>query len=357
MSRFFSDKFSHLVPYVPGEQPKDMKYVKLNTNESPFPPAPEVIAALSISSPSLKLYPDPDSSALVSKLAALYGVEADQVIVSNGSDEVLNFAFAAFCDEAHPAVFADITYGFYKVFADFNRVPYVEIPLRDDFTMDLERFSETDGTLFIANPNAQTGIYVPLERIEALAAAKPDRLVVVDEAYVDFGSESAVTLLDRCSNLLVVQTFSKSRSMAGSRLGFAVGGADIIADLHTVRYSTNPYNVNTSTTEAALAVLGREDYTRDNCRKIIENREYASEKLRHLGFEMTPSAANFIFARHRSVPGETLYSELKRCGVLVRHFGEPRISDYNRITVGTREQMDILIEKIREILEAENALF
>lgn len=351
MSRFFSDKFSRLVPYTPGEQPRDMKYVKLNTNESPFPPAPEVIAALSISAPSLKLYPDPDSTALCTKLAGLYGVERDQVIVSNGSDEVLNFAFAAFCDKDHPAVFADVTYGFYKVFAEFNLVPYVEIPLLEDFTMDLERLSATDGTLFIANPNAPTGIFVPLDQIEALAAAKPGRLVVVDEAYVDFGAESAVSLLKKHDNVLVVQTFSKSRSMAGSRLGFAFASADIIADLHTVRYSINPYNVNISTAEAALAVLGREDYTRDNCRKIIENREYASERLRELGFEMTPSMANFLFAKHKSLPGKTVYEELKRRGVLVRHFDVPRICDYNRITVGTREQMDVLATKLVEILE------
>lgn len=355
MSRFFSDKFRDLVPYVPGEQPKDQKYVKLNTNESPFPPAPEVIAALSISAPSLKLYPDPDSTALTLKLADTYGVRPGQVIVSNGSDEVLNFAFAAFCDESHPAVFADITYGFYKVFAAYNRVPYTEIPLLEDFTMDLEALAETDGTLFIANPNAPTGIFAPLEQIAKLAAAKPGRLVVVDEAYVDFGAGSAVSLLEKYDNILVVQTFSKSRSMAGSRLGFAMADERIISDLHTVRYSTNPYNVNTSTVEASLAVLGRADYTRDNCRKIIENREYASDRLRTLGFEMTPSMANFIFARHRSVPGGTVYSELKERGVLVRHFDVPRISDYNRITVGTREQMDILVEKLMEIPEVANA--
>ena len=350
MSRFFSPKFDALDPYVPGEQPSGMTCVKLNTNESPFPPAPTVLAAVAGSSRPLNLYSDPDSKVLVAKLAARFAVDPAQVIVTNGSDEVLNFAFSAFCDEDHPAVFPDITYGFYKVFAAYNRVPFLEHLLRDDLTVDVEALKASKGTLFVANPNAPTGVALSHDTIEDIVASDRSRVVVVDEAYVDFGAESAVDLVAKYDNLLVTQTFSKSRSLAGARLGFGIANASLIADLHTIRNSTNPYNVNSLTAAAALAQLENEALTAQNCRTIAENRRFLTKMLTALGFETTDSLANFVFARHPAIDGKTLYLELKKRGVLVRHFDLERIADYNRITVGTKEQIDILIEKIGEIL-------
>ena len=350
MSRFLSPKFASLDPYVPGEQPSGMSYVKLNTNESPFPPAPNVLAAVSESSRPLNLYSDPDSKALVVKLADRFGVSSDQVIVTNGSDEVLNFAFAAFCDDDRPAVFPDISYGFYKVFAAYNRVPYTEFPLRDDFTVDVEVLKAAKGTLFIANPNAPTGIALSHDVIEEIVSSDRSRVVVVDEAYVDFGAESVVDLVSQYDNLLVTQTFSKSRSLAGARLGFGIADASLVADLHTIRNSTNPYNVNSLTAAAGIAELDNESLTAANCCTIEGNRCYLTDKLTAMGFKTTDSSANFVFAKHPAIDGKTLYLELKKRGVLVRHFDLPRITDYNRITVGTKEQIDILIEKIGEIL-------
>ena len=350
MSRFFSSKYSELEPYVPGEQPSDTKYVKLNTNESPFPPSPEVIEAVSQSTRPLNLYSDPDNKKITQKLSEKFCVDPDQIIVTNGSDEILNFAFAAFCDDDHPAVFPDITYGFYKVFAAFERVPFVEIPLRDDFTIDTESLTSSKGTLFIANPNAPTGIALTHDQIEGIVSSDTSRVVVVDEAYVDFGAESAVDLVDKYDNLLVTQTFSKSRSLAGARLGFGIGNSALISDLHTIRCSTNPYNVNSLTTAAGIAALDNETQTIENCRIIAENRSFLSTALKGLGFILTDSLANFVYAKHPSISGLALYRELKKRGVLVRHFDAPRITDYNRITVGTKDQIEILTTKIEEIL-------
>lgn len=356
MSRFISERYASLKPYVPGEQPRGRGYVKLNTNESPFPPCEAVCKAAAEAARSIHLYSDPDNTALREKLAEVYKVGAENVIAVNGSDDVLNFAFAAFCSKSRPAAFADITYGFYKVFAEANGVPYRIVPLRDDLSLDADDYIGGKETVFIANPNAPTGIALPLSEVERIAASDSDRVVVIDEAYVDFGGESAVPLTAKYANLLVVGTFSKSRSLAGGRLGFAFGSTELINDLNTVRCTVNPYNVNRMTAAAGIASLENGDITRENCRIIAENREYVSAKLAGLGFTLTPSATNFVFAKHRCVPGETLYKKLKEKGVLVRHFNAPRIAEYNRITVGTREQMDILITKITEILEEENAL-
>lgn len=353
MSSFFSEKYKNLVPYTPGEQPQDMKYVKLNTNESPFPPSPKALAYSKAAAENLHLYPDPDVSELTEKLSALLGVEKSEIIITNGSDEVLNFAFMAYCDDAHPAAFPDITYGFYSVFADINRVPYEEIPLSEDFTVRTTDYMGINKTVFIANPNAPTGIFLPVSEIEKIIVSNPSSIVVVDEAYVDFGAESCIPLIKKYKNLLVTGTFSKSRSMAGARLGFGVACPELIRDLNTVRYSTNPYNINRMTMAAGLGAIEDESYTRENCKTIVKNREYAAVKLKELGFEMTESKANFLFARHPRVSGEKLYLELKKRGVLVRHFGKERISDYLRITVGTKEQMEILIERIKEILSGE----
>ena len=352
MSRFFTKRLEKLTPYTPGEQPRDMQYIKLNTNESPFPPSPAVIEAAKAEAGRLQLYSDPTCRELTDKLASLYGVAPQQVILTNGSDEVLNFAFMAFADEDHPLVFPAITYGFYPVFAELNRIPYGEIPLKADFSVDYRDYLNLNGkTVVIANPNAPTGLCLTLAEIEEIVQSNPDGVVVIDEAYVDFGAESAVKLVDKYDNLLVTQTFSKSRSLAGARLGFGIGHKDLIADLHTVRYSTNPYNVNRMTAAAGYAALCDNEYYMQNCRTIMENRAYTTEALRALGFEVLPSLTNFVFARTDRISGEALYLELKRRGILVRHFGKAEITDYNRITIGTKEQMEAFIATVKTILE------
>ena len=351
MSKFFSKKYEKLIPYTPGEQPQDMQYIKLNTNESPFPPHPAVAQAVAGEVDKLRLYSDPDSRVLTALLAQQMGVDPDQVMLTNGSDDVLNFAFMAFCDQDHPAIFPDITYGFYKVFAEVNGIPYTQIPLKEDFAVDIADYCNAGKTIFIANPNAPTGIALTRNQVEEIVKSNPDNVVVIDEAYVDFGGESAVPLLSKYDNLLVVQTFSKSRSMAGARLGMAIGSKAIIGDLNTLRYSTNPYNINRMTAAAGVATLQNSDYTAKNCKTIMENRTWTVNALKKLGFTLTDSKANFLFAKHPSIDGKDLYQKLKQRGILVRHFDKARISDYVRITVGTAEEMQALITTIGEILE------
>ena len=351
MSRFFSSKLDQLVPYVPGEQPKERSYVKLNTNESPFPPSSKAIAYASEAANLLQLYPDPDCKVLTEKVASVLGVNSDEVLLTNGSDEILNFAFMAFCDDHSPAIFPDITYGFYKVFAQLNNVPYEEIPLKEDFTIDTKAYMGNRGTIFIANPNAPTGIVLTVAQIEEILKANPDHVVVIDEAYVDFGTESCVPLIRKYDNLLVTQTFSKSRSMAGARLGFGVVCRALIQDLNTVKYSTNPYNINRMTMAAGLGVMEDEAYTKKNCRTIMDNRTYTMEALRALGFTMTDSKTNFVFAKHPQIEGAKLYQALKEKGILVRHFDKSRLTQYNRITVGSRAEMEMLLAAIEAILE------
>ena len=351
MSKFLSEKYASLTPYTPGEQPKERKYNKLNTNESPFPPSPKAIEAAAEAAKGLMLYSDPEAKKLCKKLSEVLGVAENCVLPTNGSDEILNFAFMAFCDEEHPAIFADITYGFYSVFAELNNVPYVVKPLRDDFSINIDDYCGNCGTVFIANPNAPTGILLYIDDIEKIVKSNPDNVVVIDEAYIDFGGESAVQLTKKYDNLLVTQTFSKSRSMAGARLGFGVACPSLIADLNTIKYSTNPYNVNSMTMAAGIGVLSNEEYTKANCKTVIENREWTVAELKKLGFEMTDSAANFIFAKSDKIDGGELYAALRERGILVRHFTKDKISQYNRITVGSRVQMEELISAISEILE------
>ncbi|MBE6690861.1 MAG: histidinol-phosphate transaminase [Ruminococcaceae bacterium] len=351
MSRFFSEKFASLTPYTPGEQPRERKFIKLNTNESPFQPSAKAIAAAAEAAENLQLYSDPTCKRLTEKVAERYEISPDEVILVNGSDEVLNFAFMAFCDKRHPAVFPDITYGFYEVFAELHNIPYEKIPLREDFSVGVEDYIGIHKTIFIANPNAPTGMTISPADVERILQSNPDNVVVIDEAYVDFGGESCVPLTRKYDNLLVTQTFSKSRSLAGARLGFGIGSKALIADLHTIRYSTNPYNVNSMTLAAGYGVLCDEAYTQKNCQTVCENRAFAMAELKKLDFEMTDSKANFIFAKHPVLDGGELYAKLKERGILVRHFEKPRIREYNRITVGTREQMQALVDAVRQILE------
>ena len=351
MSKFLSERYSGLKPYTPGEQPRERKYLKLNTNESPFPPSPRAIELAAEESKRLLLYPDPNVTELTELMAETLGVDKECVIMTNGSDEVLNFAFMAWCDEKSPALFADITYGFYKVFASLNRVPFEEIPLASDFRISTRDYESKEGTVFLANPNAPTGIALSLSEIERVVSSNPNRVVVVDEAYVDFGTESAVALTKIYKNLLVVGTFSKSRSMAGARLGYGVGSSELISDLVRIKYSTNPYNVNRMTAAAGVGALLDREYFIENCKKIQTAREWTKEALSELGFEMTPSRANFLFAKSDRIGGKELYLRLKDEGILVRHFDSPRISDYVRITVGTIEQMQTLVNTIKNFAE------
>lgn len=353
MSRFFSSKYKSLTPYTPGEQPKTRKFIKLNTNESPFPPSPKAIEYAGKAAESLQLYSDPDCTALVEKASETFGISKDEILFTNGSDEILNFAFMAFCDSEHPAVFPDITYGFYSVFAELNNVPFTEIPLKDDFTIDVNDYIGINKNIFIANPNAPTSIALSLAEIEQIVKSNPDNIVVIDEAYVDFGAESAMGLVHKYNNLLVTQTFSKSRSLAGARLGFGVGCRDLINDLNTVKFSTNPYNVNRMTMAAGLGALQDAEYFAENCEKIKENRAWATAELTKMGFNVLDSKTNFVFAEHPNVDGEKIYLKLKENGILVRHFDKERLKNYNRITVGSAEEMKMLCETLKQILEEE----
>ncbi len=351
MSRFQGERLRSLTPYTPGEQSADRQYVKLNTNESPFPPSARAIAAATEAAGRMQLYCDPTCRRLTDRLAEVYGISSDEIICTNGSDEALDFVFQAFCDACTPAVFADITYGFYPVFAARNAIPFQTVPLKRDFTIDItDYFSVGKCMIVIANPNAPTGLALSKDEIEQILIHNRDNVVVIDEAYIDFGGESCVPLIAEYDNLLVTQTFSKSRSLAGGRLGFAMGNAALIADLHRVRYSTNPYNVNGMTQAAGYGVLCDEEYTRNNCQTIIHNRIRTTAELRKRGFEVLDSKTNFVFAKHPDIDGDMLYAELKKRGVLVRHFNAERIKNYNRITIGSTEQMDFLIEKTDEII-------
>ena len=349
MSRFLSQKLAGLEAYVPGEQPRDKRYIKLNTNESPYPPPADVVKAVGKAEiEDLRLYSDPECTVLKAALAEQYGVNSENVFISNGSDEVLNFAFMAYGDKG--AVFPDITYGFYSVFADLYGINAEVVPLKEDFTVDINAFCGKNSLVVIANPNAPTGIALELFEIEKIVSSNPDGVVIIDEAYVDFGAESAVKLTEKYSNLLVVQTFSKSRSMAGARLGFAFANEQIIEDLEKIKYSTNPYNINRLTQIAGAAALKNQAYFDRNSKKIAETREYVKNELIGLEFTVTDSKANFLFAKSDKISGKELYLSLKERGVLIRHFESKRIKDFNRITIGSRVEMEIFLKEVREII-------
>ncbi len=351
MSKFMQNRLCSLTEYVPGEQPQDKKYIKLNTNESPYPPSPRAVEAVTSEAvEDCRLYSDPESKVLKSAIASFYGVDAKNVFVSNGSDEVLNFFFMAFCDDEKKVCFPDISYGFYKVFGDLYSLDYETVPLKEDFSINPADYFEKGKNIVIANPNAPTGLALGLSDIEKIVASNPDHVVVIDEAYVDFGAESAVELTKKYDNLLVVQTFSKSRSLAGARLGFAIANEEIIKDLEKIKYSTNPYNVNRLTQLLGAKAISDRDYF-DSCRKkIMEARDYTASELKKLGFTVLDSKANFVFAKSDRISGEDLYLSLKDRGILVRHFSGERVCEYNRITIGTMADMEALIKAVKEII-------
>ncbi len=349
MSRFLNENYRSLDAYTPGEQPRDMQYIKLNTNESPYPPAPSVVEAMTASEVELlRLYSDPTAKGLKERLAELYQVKPENVFVSNGSDEVLNFAFMAFGGRG--VAFPEISYGFYQVYGDLYGLDCQKIPLKADFSIDETDYCGLNKMVVIANPNAPTGMCLSLSQVEKIVKANPDALVLIDEAYVDFGGESALCLIGTYDNLLVTRTFSKSRCLAGGRLGYAFGNPEIIADLEKIKYSTNPYNINRLTLLLGEATVAAEDYYREKCDAIIRTRAWTTEALAALGFSVLPSSANFVFAKSEQVSGEDMYAALKEKGILVRHFTDPKICDYNRITIGTPRQMEVFISKVKEVL-------
>ena len=352
MSRFLSPTLAAVTPYTPGEQPQDQQYIKLNTNESPYLPSPAVIAAVSEHEvEKLRLYSDPACADLLKAAAAHFGLQPEQIMPGNGSDENLFFALRAFCDADHPLAYADITYGCYGVWCGLMHIPSHIIPLKEDFTLDPKDYYGLNQTIVLANPNAPTGIALPWAEIEGILKANPNNVVIVDEAYVDFGGESCVPLIDQYENLLVVQTFSKSRQLAGARLGLAMGNAKLIADLNRVKFSLNPYNINRLTLKAGQAALKDTAYFEKTRAAIMDTRAWTMQQLTDRGFTVLDSRANFVFASTERINGGALYKELKKNGILVRHFDAPRIDNWLRITIGTPEQMQALMDAVDKILE------
>ena len=352
MSRFLSERLTTVTPYTPGEQPQDQQYIKLNTNESPYPPSPVVLDAVSRAEvEKLRLYSDPACAELLNTAAQHFGLKPNQIMPGNGSDENLFFALRAFCDETHPLAYADITYGCYGVWCGLMHIPSKMIPLKEDFTLDPKDYYGVDATIVLANPNAPTGLALPRSAIEGILKANPDHVVIVDEAYVDFGGESCVPLIDQYDNLLVVQTFSKSRQLAGARLGLAMGNEKLIADLNRVKFSLNPYNINRLTLKAGQAALEDTAYFDQTRNAIIETRAWTKQQLEARGFTVLDSRSNFLFASTQHKDGGELYRKLKEKGVLVRHFDAPRIENWLRITIGTTEQMTALLKALDESLE------
>ncbi|AOZ97185.1 histidinol-phosphate transaminase [Butyrivibrio hungatei] len=340
-----------VVPYTPGEQPKIQNIIKLNTNENPYPPAPAVAEAIKIMDVDrFKKYPDPSCSVLVDAIADFYNVSSDRVFVGVGSDDVLAMAFLTFFNSDKPVLFPDITYSFYDVWANLYRIPFKQIPLNEDFTITKEDYFGENGGVVIANPNAPTGVELPLKDIEEILQKNRDVVVIVDEAYIDFGGESALPLIDKYDNLLVVQTFSKSRSMAGMRIGYAFGNEKLIKYLSDVKYSFNSYTMNTPTLELGALAISNRDYFDKTRNMVIGTRERVKKELKELGFEFADSKTNFIFAKHPDKSGKEIFANLRSRGIIVRRFDLPRIDEYLRISIGTDEEMDTLIRALKEII-------
>ena len=340
-----------VVPYTPGEQPNQPDMIKLNTNENPYPPAPKVQQVLKeMDAGDLRLYPDPSAGALVKAIADYYGLKEDQVFVGVGSDDVLAMSFLTFFNGEKPVLFPDITYSFYDVWAELFRIPYERPALDESFHIKkVDYFIENGGIIF-PNPNAPNGVELPLQDIEEILKANPGSVVIVDEAYIDFGAHSALPLISKYDNLLVVQTFSKSRSMAGMRIGFACGNPVLIKYLNDVKYSFNSYTMNRTSLAAGVAAIGDRDYFEDNCQKIMDTREWTQKELTVLGFTFQDSKANFIFASHKTCPAKQIFEALRSKHIYVRYFAKPRIDNYLRITIGTREEMEQLIRFLKDYL-------
>lgn len=341
-----------VVPYTPGEQPKDSGIIKLNTNENPYPPSSRVKTVIeSFDDAKMRLYPDTNSTVLVDALAKRYNVKPSQVFVGVGSDDVISMAFMTFFNSDKPVLFPDVTYSFYDVWADVYRIPYVVRPLDDDFRINPDDYICENGGIIFPNPNAPTGVFESIDMIEKIIKANPDSVVIIDEAYIDFGGESCIPLIDKYENLLVVQTFSKSRSMAGMRIGFAVGNEKLIKFMNDVKFSINSYTMNPLSQICGAEAVYDEEYFKETTGKIVDTREYSKKRLSELGFSFPDSMSNFIFASHNNVDAGIIFEELKKRKIFVRYWNKPRINNHLRITIGTREEMEKLFSALEEILQ------
>ena len=356
MSKYWNSTVKNLQPYVPGEQPKDMKYIKLNTNESPYPPSPKVLEAISEgNNGTLRLYPDPNTDNLRDTVAKYYGIDKDEVFVGNGSDEVLAFSFMTFFSPERKILFPDITYSFYKVYAKLLNLDTEIIPLDEKFDIPIEKLCKSSGGVVLANPNAPTSKEVSVDNIKRILESNKDSVVIVDEAYIDFGGTSVVNLIKDYDNLLVVQTLSKSRALAGLRVGFAFGSKELIEGLNRLKNSINSYTIDRIAILGAIAAFEDEEYFRDLTSKIIKTREEAIKNLKSIGFKVMNSKTNFLFVSHEKVAAEEIFKSLRKKGILVRYFNEPRINNFLRITVGTDEEMKVLFDELKKIVNTEHS--
>lgn len=347
----WQDKLRKIDPYVPGEQPSDTSVIKLNTNENPYPPAPGVVKAIQqFQSEPLRLYPNTSAFPIVEALAEFYGRKTNEIFVGVGSDDVLATAFMSMFASEEPILFPDITYSFYDVWAELFHIPYRTLPLDDNFRIVKEEYYQKNGGIVIANPNAPTSLFEPLSVIEDIVKHNTDSVVIIDEAYVDFGGESAISLIDRYPNLLVVQTFSKARSMAGLRIGYAIGNPQLIQAMNDVKYSYNSYTMNLPAISFAVEAVKDNVYFEETIAKVVRTREWTKQQLRELGFEVLDSKTNFLFVSPTTMSAEELFVKLREHKILVRHFKKPRIDRFLRITIGTEEQMNTVLRVLRELL-------
>ena len=351
MSKYWNENTKNLDPYVPGEQPKDKKYIKLNTNENPYPPSPKALEAMkNAASEDLKLYSDPTCDELVTALAEYYNLKKEQIFVGNGSDEVLAFSFMAFFEPKSRILFPDITYSFYPVYAKLFDLDYELVPVNEEFSIPVEGFLQENKGIIFPNPNAPTAKYLPLEAVEEIIKNNLEQVVIIDEAYIDFGGESAVQLIEKYPNVLVIQTLSKSRSLAGLRVGFALGHEDLIEGLNRIKNSINSYTLDRIAIVGAAEAIKDESYFQEMRAKVMDTREKTIERLKELDFKIVDSKANFVFISHSTIEAKKLFLELKERGVLVRYFSLPRIDNFLRVSIGSEEEMDVLLEKLKEIV-------
>ena len=351
MSKFLSNKANSIEPYTPGEQPKDKKYIKLNTNESPYPPSPNVKKIITESSfDDLRLYPDPSVSDLKKEISEFYNVHENNIFIGNGSDEILAFSFMAFFNKGDKIYYPNITYSFYSVYSSLFDLNEIKIPLKDDFTINIDDYKNLDSGIFIANPNAPTGILLTISQIEDIVKSNKDNIVIIDEAYIDFGGESAVKLTSKYDNLLVVQTFSKSRCLAGMRLGFAIGNENLIQGLKNIKYSFNSYTINRLSILAGIESIKDKKYFEDTISKIINTRERIKKQLNELEFDVLDSKSNFLFISYKKIFAEDIYLKLRENGILVRYFKSKLIDNYLRVSIGTDDEMNTFIETIKKII-------